>query len=228
IEVELRRTKDVLDKKNAIFHELKERKRFLRQLGFCSETDELTFKGRVACEISSGDELILTELLLDNFFSPLTPVQLAGVMSCFVAKKPVGKHQHTQLRPDMAQALETIKAKARSLARVAIECGICYSRGSSDPINEKSDDIAKLAAQLNNWMRLVADEQACVDQFSGHLMEVVRAWAEGVCFARLREFAPLSDGIIIRCLRKLSGLLRQMHNAAKVAGRTELGNKFLE
>ncbi|TGZ70145.1 hypothetical protein CRM22_003353 [Opisthorchis felineus] len=227
IEDELRRARNVLDKKNAIFHELQARKRFLRQLGFCSETDAVTFKGRVACEISSGDELILTELMLDNFFSSLTPAQLAGVLSCFVVKKSFGKHRCIQLRSDMAQALETIKTKARSLARVAIECGICYSGVASDPTDGTSGDICELAALLNR-VRLLDDEQACVDRFSGDLMEVVRAWAEGLSFSRLRELAPVSDGNVIRCLRKLNGLLHQMHNAAKVAGNTELGNKFLE
>ncbi|TGZ60815.1 hypothetical protein CRM22_008324, partial [Opisthorchis felineus] len=128
----------------------------------------------------------------------------------------------------MAQALKTIKTKARSLARVAIECGICYSRVASDPTDGTSGDISESAAPLNNRVRLLDDEQACVDRFSGDFMEVVRAWAEGVSFSRLREFAPVSDGNVIRCLRKLKGLLRQMHNAANVAGNTELGDKFLK
>ncbi|KAG5446856.1 Exosome RNA helicase MTR4, variant 2 [Clonorchis sinensis] len=118
IEEELERARNVLDKRSAIFLELEARKRFLRRLDFCSELDALTFKGRVACEISSGDELMLTELMLDGFFSSLTPAQLAGVLSCFVVKKSFGKHQRTQLAPDMSKALATINASV--ISRCAI------------------------------------------------------------------------------------------------------------
>ena len=48
--------------------ELRSRKRVLRRLDFCTEDDVIHLKGRVACEISSADELMLTELLLDGFF----------------------------------------------------------------------------------------------------------------------------------------------------------------
>ncbi len=48
--------------------ELHSRKRVLRRLGFCTEDDVIHLKGRIACELSTGDELMLTELLLDGFF----------------------------------------------------------------------------------------------------------------------------------------------------------------
>ncbi|TGZ64861.1 hypothetical protein CRM22_006153 [Opisthorchis felineus] len=227
---DLRRARNALDNKHTLFHlgELQARKRLLRRLGFCSETDAIAFKGRVACEISSGDELMLTELMLDGLFSPLTPAQLAGVLSCFVAEKSSGKHQRTQLRPDMAQALETIQTKARFLARVATECRISSSHLSSDSTDGTSGNIPEVAALLNSRASSVDDEQAYVDRFSGDLMEVVRAWAEGVSFARLCELTSVFEGSVIRCMRRLDELLRQMHDAAKVAGNTELENKFSE
>lgn len=59
-----------LNKKESLLQldELHSRKRVLRRLGFCTEDDVIHLKGRIACEISSGDELMLTELLLDGFF----------------------------------------------------------------------------------------------------------------------------------------------------------------
>lgn len=36
------------------------------------------------------------------------------------------------------------------------------------------------------------------------------------------------EGSIIRCIRRLEELLRQLCNAAKVLGNTELENKFAE
>ncbi|KAF7241687.1 hypothetical protein EG68_10418 [Paragonimus skrjabini miyazakii] len=220
-----------LQNNDTLFHqdELHARKRLLRRLGFCSEGDIIAFKGRVACEISSGDELMLTELLLDGLFSPLSPAQSAGVLSCFVVERSATK-QPVDLRPDMVQALETIQAKARFLARAAAECRIGASRTQSDSPSEDTvkPNVPEAGALLNSRAGLLDDEQAYVDRFSGELMEVVRAWAEGVSFARLCELTSVFEGSVIRCMRRLDELLRQMHDAAKVAGNVELENKFSE
>lgn len=41
-------------------------------------------KGRVACEISTGDELLLTEMIFQNVFNDLTVEQSVALLSCFV------------------------------------------------------------------------------------------------------------------------------------------------
>src|SRR5205807_1997992 len=51
--------------------ELKSRKRVLRRLGFIDDADVVQLKARVACEISTGDELVLSELLFNRFFNEL-------------------------------------------------------------------------------------------------------------------------------------------------------------
>jgi ATP-dependent RNA helicase DOB1 len=72
-------TRDVLQ-----MEELKCRKRVLRRLGFTDSSDIVDMKGRVACEISSGDELLLTELIFNGAFNTLSPEQCAALLSCFV------------------------------------------------------------------------------------------------------------------------------------------------
>lgn len=68
--------------------ELKCRKRVLRRLGFTKD-DIVDMKGRVACEISSGDELLLTELVFEGVFNVLSPEQCAALLSCFVFTEKV-------------------------------------------------------------------------------------------------------------------------------------------
>lgn len=85
-------TNDVLQ-----MEELKSRKRVLRRLGFTTADDIVDMKGRVACEISTGDELLLTELIFNGAFNPLTPEQCAGLLSCFVFTEKVCLHTHIQL-----------------------------------------------------------------------------------------------------------------------------------
>lgn len=70
--------------------ELKCRKRVLRRLGFTTSSDIVETKGRVACEISSGDELLLTEMIFNGVFNSLTPDQCAALLSCFVFSENVG------------------------------------------------------------------------------------------------------------------------------------------
>ena len=52
--------------------ELKSRKRVLRRLKFCTEDDVIELKGRVACEINTGDELLITEMIFNGVFNDLT------------------------------------------------------------------------------------------------------------------------------------------------------------
>jgi ATP-dependent RNA helicase DOB1 len=69
--------------------ELKSRKRVLRRLGFTTSDDVVEMKGRVACEISSGDELLLTELIFGGTFNALSPELCAALLSCFAFQEKV-------------------------------------------------------------------------------------------------------------------------------------------
>ena len=77
-------THDVLQ-----MEELKARKCVLRRLGFRTSADIVDMKGRVACEISTGEGLLLTELIFNGAFNTLSPEQCAGLLSCFVFTEKV-------------------------------------------------------------------------------------------------------------------------------------------
>lgn len=81
---QIQATNDVLQ-----LEELKCRKRVLRRLGFTTASDIVDVKGRVACEISTGDELLLTELIFNGVFNTLAPEQCAALLSCFVFDEKV-------------------------------------------------------------------------------------------------------------------------------------------
>ena len=48
------------------------------------QSDAIDIKGRIACELSSADELLLTEMMFNGVFNELSPEQSAAVLSCFV------------------------------------------------------------------------------------------------------------------------------------------------
>ncbi|KAF2491028.1 putative ATP dependent RNA helicase [Lophium mytilinum] len=99
--------------------ELKCRTRVLRRLGFINETDVVQLKARVACEISTGDTLVLSELLFNRFFNELTPQQCAAVLSVFIFEEK--SKESPALREELAKPFREIQAEARRVAKVSQE-----------------------------------------------------------------------------------------------------------
>lgn len=79
----------------------------------------MQLKARVACEISTGDELVLSELLFNRFFNELTPEQCAAVLSCFIFEEK--SKDVPQLREELAKPFREIQAQARIVARISQE-----------------------------------------------------------------------------------------------------------
>jgi antiviral helicase SKI2 len=51
---------------------------------FIEEQGTVQLKGRVACEINTADELLLTEMIFDNFFSDYDAAESVALLSCLV------------------------------------------------------------------------------------------------------------------------------------------------
>ena len=67
---ELKKAKSLLQ-----MEDLKKMKRVLRRLGYCTPADVIEVKGRIACDLSSADELLLTEMLFNGLFNEMEPAQ---------------------------------------------------------------------------------------------------------------------------------------------------------
>jgi len=108
LKAKIQNTHDVLQ-----LEELKCRKRVLRRLGFTTSADIVDMKGRVACEISTGDELLLTELIFDGVFNTLSPELCAALLSCFVFDEKVSRTfpilTHRVERPSRVSKLASLK-----------------------------------------------------------------------------------------------------------------------
>lgn len=99
--------------------ELKCRKRVLRRLGFTTSEDVIEMKGRVACEISSGDELLLTEMIFNGVFNDLTPEQCAALLSCCVFQEK--SEDVPKLKDELGGPLKIMQETARRIAKVSQE-----------------------------------------------------------------------------------------------------------
>ena len=57
-------------------------------------------------------------------------------------------------------------------------------------------------------------------------MDVMKEWCNGASFLKICETTSIFEGNLIRYMRRLEELLRQMSCAAKAIGNTDLETKF--
>ncbi|KAL8871178.1 MAG: hypothetical protein Q9174_002936 [Haloplaca sp. 1 TL-2023] len=152
--------------------ELKSRKRVLRRLQFINEAEVVQLKARVACEISTGDELLLSELLFDGFFNELPPELCAAVLSCFIFEE---KAEAPALKEELAKPFRELQAKARMIAKVSQE--------SKLPVNE-DEYLQSFKYQLMevvfSWAHGTSFAEICkmTDVYEGSLIRLFRRLEE--------------------------------------------------
>ena len=88
--------------------------------------------------------------------------------------------------------------------------------------------IARTIAKVKNDAKLQCDDDDYVNSFNPVLMEVFLAWAAGSNFSDVCKMTDVFEGSIIRAIRRLEELLRQMASAAASIGNTDLKSKFEE
>lgn len=116
--------KQVIDAKNELkkaqsllqIGDLKRYKRVLRRLGYCNSADVIDLKGRVACEIDTGDELVTTELLFNGVFNELTVSQACALLSCFVFQEKA--NEMPKLPPELSEPLRRMQVSDGSNSKM--------------------------------------------------------------------------------------------------------------
>jgi len=145
----------------------------------------------VACEISSADELLLTEMMFQGAFNDLTPEQCAALLSCFVLQEKV-------------EARQPLKDEALT-----------------NPL-KLMNTIARRIAKVSQESKMSVNEEEYIASFRPELMDVVYSWAKGSNFQEICKKTDIYEGSLIRAFRLLVEVLRQMVQAAKAIGNTEL------
>lgn len=129
-------THDVLQ-----LEELKCRKRVLRRLGFTTSADIVDMKGRVACEISTGDELLLTELIFNGVFNQLSPEQSAGLLSCFVFTEKVRIRDMLCNHALMPPRVNKLPNSKRNSQRPCVSCKKLQDESPKFPLNQNCPSL---------------------------------------------------------------------------------------
>jgi len=194
--MEIKAAKKELKKAKTILQldELKCRKRVLRRLGFATSGDVIELKGRVACEISSGDELLLTEMIFNGVFNDLNPEQMVSLLSCFAFQEKVD--DEPKVPESLTRPIRQMQEAARRIAKITEE--------------------AKMEIDVDEYL----------ESFKPAMIDVVYSWATGSTFADICKMTDIFEGSVIRCMRRLDELNREMCCAARAIGNTELESKF--
>ncbi|MES1912730.1 MAG: hypothetical protein MHM6MM_004956 [Cercozoa sp. M6MM] len=193
------RRAEALSRNRDVLSNLRNMKRVLRRLGLVNEDNVVDVKGRVACSISTADELVSTELLFGGAFNSLDAAQVAALCSCLVCTEGKAEEGPPRLSEHLAAPYRVLRETLRRVAKVCAESG------------------------------LELDEKEFVERFKPQLMEVVAAWCTGAKFAdimRLTEGA--FEGSVIRSMRRLEELLAQFVEAAGNVGNQPLADKFAD
>jgi antiviral helicase SKI2 len=185
------------DQNLQLLPDYEQRIQVLKDLGFIDESTRILIKGKVACEIHSADELVLTELILDNFFADYEPAEIAALLSAFVFQEKTDSEP--KLTGKLEQGMRTIVEIAEKVNNVQTEHQVIQSA------DEGSDFVSR-------------------PRFG--LVEVVYEWARGMSFRNITDLTDVLEGTIVRTITRLDETCREVMNAAKLIGEPAVVQKM--
>ncbi|KAM0678285.1 Exosome RNA helicase MTR4 [Binucleata daphniae] len=162
-----------LQEYNEIYHmdECKKMIQVLRRLEYCDENNVLT-KGRVACEISTGDELLLTEMMFNGDFISLPVEEVVPLLSCIVYPE---WDNETSISETNQRNYGLLKSMLEKITMVMKNCGIDIE--ISSVLKRYSYELMDV---VELWVRGYSFTEICnkTNVFEGTIIR---------CFRRLEE-----------------------------------------
>jgi antiviral helicase SKI2 len=201
------------DQNLQLLPDYEQRIRVLQDLGFIDEGSRVELKGKVACEVSeifrrrkevlmriqihSADELVLTELILENVLADFEPEEIVALLSAFVFQ------EKTDVEPTLTAKLENGK---KSIIEI------------SEKVNHFQIEHQVILSSV--------DSNDFVNKPRFGLVEVVYEWARGMSFNRITDLTDVLEGTIVRVISRLDETCREVKNAARIIGDPKLFTKM--
>ncbi|CUG86853.1 DEAD/DEAH box RNA helicase, putative [Bodo saltans] len=185
----------------AVFtQELAQMMRVLRRLDYIDKEHLILRKSRVACEITTTDE---NEILLTEllFKGILNNMETEMIVALLSCLVNVHRTPDNFSLPEEFQGpFKELKEIVTRIANVSVESGLIQEGGSA------------------------------TDKVMPSLMEVTYQWAKGAKFIDVIGLTSAYEGDIVRMMRRLEEMLRQLAGAARspAIGSLELHDKFLK
>ncbi|CAK7331344.1 unnamed protein product [Dovyalis caffra] len=194
----------------------------LKEIGCIDGDLVVQIKGRVACEMNSGEELICTECLFENQFDDLEPEEAVAIMSAFVFQQR--KTSEPSLTPRLSEAKQSHGLpESGEIALI--------------PATEKEDSVSIVLRRLystairlgelqSHFKLQINPEEFANENLKFGLVEVVYEWAKGTPFADICELTDVPEGLIVRTIVRLDETCREFKNAAAIMGNSALYKKM--
>lgn len=190
----------ISDENLELLPDYEQRLRVLEILGFIDENHNVGLKGRVGCEINSGWELAITELILDNFLGDFEPEEIVALFSCFVYEGKTNDEEDPPLTPRLERGKQRILDISKNVLDVCSD----------------------------NQIALTSEETEFLERKRFALMNVVYEWARGLSFNEIMQMSTEAEGTIVRVITRLDEVCRQVKSAALIVGDSTLHSKMSE
>ncbi|KAF9245735.1 ATP-dependent RNA helicase [Melanogaster broomeanus] len=159
--------KDAISEQNLdLIPEYEQRIEVLKELNFINENQTVQLKGRVACEINSVNELVLTELILENTLANYEPEEVVALLSCFVFQ------EKTDVEPALPRKLEE---GLEAIAAITDRVGRIQDRHKVAAEGFRSTLKAGLAEVVYEWAKGMPFDQitSLTDVAEGTIVRVI-------------------------------------------------------
>jgi len=176
--------------------ELRAMRRVLRRLEFIDKDGVVQLKGRMACELTSADEILLTEIVFQNVFADMEANHIIALCSCLVFDEQSDDVGSGNV--ELMKAYDVVRGIARNVGEIMAEC------------------------------KITLDVEEYVKKVKPQLMDTILAWLDGKRFYEIMNGCSLYEGSVVRVIRRLEELIRELATAAKGIGNQELANKLME
>lgn len=188
----------ISDENLELLPDYEQRLEVLKELGFVDNNLNVVLKGRVACEINSGWELVITELVLDNFLGDFEPEEIVALLSAFVYEGRANEEEEAKITPRLEKGKQRI-----------------------------TDIMGKVLDVYNNYqVSLTSEEQEFLERKRFALVNVVYEWARGMTFKEIMELSLEAEGTIVRVITRLDEVCREVKSAALIIGDSALHSKM--
>ncbi|RMZ79548.1 hypothetical protein DV737_g3400, partial [Chaetothyriales sp. CBS 132003] len=191
IKTQIKNLRNLMSDQNlSLLPDYNQRVEVLKDLGFVDPDLRVQLKGKVACEVHSADELVLTELILENVLSQYEPEEIVALLSCFVFQEKSDNEPSFNER--LKKGVEQISE-----------------------IHEKVKNY-----EILHQVILGADEGGNKEDGRPRfgLVEVVYEWARGESFKNIMGLTDVMEGTIVRVVTRLDETCREVMSAARLVG----------
>ena len=178
-------------------------KKVLTRLNYLDKNNLVTFKGQVACCISSGDTIILTEIIFNGFLNNMNENDIGVILSCFVGGEGAIFKKDKQIVEEDKHLMKLYNDLKKEI-EIVVDIYIEYK------INIK-------------------DKEKYIKMFRYDFMKNILYWINGdktfgeICDEKNSE---IYGGSMVRCIRRLDELLKELILCADMIGNSQLKEKF--